>query len=89
MLYRLRSSEVTYCRPCAAANSRTEHTASDPRYRSTKIRAMLDLLREIETRPDTGKTIIFSEFVKMLDLVSGILDEERIRYVRCELCLPL
>ncbi|KIM23238.1 hypothetical protein M408DRAFT_332443 [Serendipita vermifera MAFF 305830] len=78
----LRASETTYCRRCAIANARTEHTASDPRYRSTKIRTMLKLLREIEDRPDTGKTIIFSEFVKMLDVVSGILDEERITYVR-------
>ena len=46
---------------------------------------MIRLLREFEARPDTGKTIIFSEFVKMLDLVAGVLDEERIGYVRCTL----
>lgn len=46
---------------------------------------MIKLLREFESRPDTGKTIIFSEFVKMLDVVAGILEEERIRFVRCKL----
>ena len=44
---------------------------------------MIKLLREIENRPDSGKTIIFSEFVKMLDVVAGVLEEERIRFVRC------
>lgn len=48
---------------------------------------MLELLRNIEKRPDSGKTIIFSEFVKMLDIVAGVLKEEGMRFVRCRLIL--
>jgi len=50
---------------------------------------MVKLLREIEGQRDTGKTIIFSEFVKMLDVVAGILEEERIRFVRCTSAAPI
>jgi hypothetical protein len=82
--FRLTNSEDTFCRACTAVNSQTERNASDVRYRSTKIRKILKLLRKIEKQPDTGKTIIFSEFVKMLDIIARVLDEESIRYVRCE-----
>ncbi|PVG00917.1 hypothetical protein CPB86DRAFT_753986 [Serendipita vermifera] len=78
----LSNSEDTFCRTCAAVNRQTERKASDVRYRSTKIRKILKILRKIEKSPDTGKTIIFSEFVKMLDIIAGVLDEESIRYVR-------
>lgn len=61
---------------------------TDVTYRSTKIRKMLELLRAIENQHDPGKTIIFSEFVKMLDIVAGVLKEEGMRFVRCEV-LPL
>ena len=79
----LDSSETTYCRSCAMVQKQRSLTATDSAYRSTKIRCILKLLKEIDSKPDNGKTIIFSEFTSMLDIVAAVLDEERIRYVRC------
>jgi SNF2 family DNA or RNA helicase len=53
---------------------------------STKIRTILDLLREIEARGEGDeKTIIFSQFTSMLDLLQPFLKDSGIRHVRCEL----
>jgi SNF2 family DNA or RNA helicase len=60
---------------------------------------MLELLDEIKSRSDTvtdedgnelkkkrrEKTIIFSQFTSMLDLMEPFLQEEGIDYVRCTL----
>ncbi|CAG7854171.1 Uncharacterized ATP-dependent helicase C582.10c [Serendipita indica DSM 11827] len=78
----LDSSEETYCRSCAMVQKQRALTANDTTYRSTKIRCILKLLKDIDSKPDNGKTIIFSEFTSMLDIVAAVLDEERIRYVR-------
>lgn len=62
---------------------------------SAKIREILRLLREIDDRrsadeddeegEDAGeKTIIFSQFTSMLDLIQPFLREEGIKHVRCE-----
>lgn len=83
-VHRLDDSSETYCRSCALAHKATQRTSNDSRYRSAKIRQILKLLVKIEKTPDAGKTIIFSDFVKMLDIVARVLEEERIRFVRCK-----
>ncbi len=53
---------------------------------------ILKILDEIKTRSDgVEKTIIFSQFTSMLDLIEPFLKDERIRYVRCTpiICVPL
>lgn len=54
-------------------------------YRSAKIRKILELLGSIK-RHEGGvqKTIIFSQFVKMIDLISHVFKEMGIAHVRCE-----
>jgi SNF2 family DNA or RNA helicase len=58
---------------------------------SAKIRKLLELLKEINLREDdegepTGeKTIVFSQFTTMLDLIQPFLREAGIAFVRCEL----
>ena len=45
---------------------------------------ILKLLDDIKTRSDgVEKTIIFSQFTSMLDLIEPFLKDEYIRYVRC------
>ncbi|KAG9053546.1 hypothetical protein FS842_007883, partial [Serendipita sp. 407] len=78
----LTENEETYCRTCLIAQKRTALTASNTMYRSSKIRRILEILDKIHERPDTGKTIIFSEFTQMLDIIAAVLTEEGIRYVR-------
>ncbi|KAG8810017.1 hypothetical protein FRC17_003133, partial [Serendipita sp. 399] len=78
----LSAGEDTYCRTCLIAQKRTALTASNSTYRSSKIRRIIEILHDIHGRPDTGKTIIFSEFTQMLDIIASVLNEEHIRYVR-------
>ncbi|GJE98728.1 DEAD/DEAH box helicase [Phanerochaete sordida] len=49
---------------------------------SAKIRKILDLLDEIDERDDEEKTIIFSQFTSMLDLIEPFLKAQGIKYVR-------
>ena len=49
-----------------------------------KIRKILELLGDIEERGEGEKTIIFSQFTSMLDLVEPFLKAEGIKYVRCK-----
>ncbi|KAG6815677.1 hypothetical protein H0H87_012343 [Tephrocybe sp. NHM501043] len=50
---------------------------------SAKIRMILKLLADIDTRSNgVEKTIIFSQFTKMLDLIEPFLREKGIEYVR-------
>jgi SNF2 family DNA or RNA helicase len=51
---------------------------------STKIRKILELLGDIEDRGEGEKTIIFSQFTSMLDLIEPFLKAEQIKYVRCK-----
>jgi len=54
-------------------------------YRSAKIRKILELLEYIKGHEGgVQKTIIFSQFVKMIDLISPVLKEMGIGHVRCE-----
>ena len=51
---------------------------------SAKIRKILELLEEIEERGEEEKTIIFSQFTSMLDLIEPFLKAKGIKYVRCK-----
>ena len=56
---------------------------------SAKIREILRLLKDIQENDGEGdgegeKTIIFSQFTSMLDLIQPFLTEEGIKHVRCE-----
>ena len=56
---------------------------------SAKIRKILELLEAIQTRGDgEEKTIIFSQFTTMLDLLQPFLKDAGIKHVRCA-CLVL
>jgi SNF2 family DNA or RNA helicase len=74
-----------HCVDCVPLAMQAKMQAED-RPASAKIRMILKLLREIDDRSDgEEKTIIFSQFTSMLDLIEPFLREEGIRYVRCAL----
>jgi SNF2 family DNA or RNA helicase len=58
---------------------------------SAKIRKILELLNEINSRkneegePPGEKTIVFSQFTTMLDLIELFLKDAGIIFVRCEI----
>jgi SNF2 family DNA or RNA helicase len=46
---------------------------------------ILKLLKEVDERSQgEEKTIVFSQFTKMLDLIEPFLNEKGIKYVRCK-----
>ena len=52
---------------------------------SAKIRMILELLKQIDKQSQgEEKTIIFSQFTSMLDLIEPFLRERGINYVRCD-----
>lgn len=60
--------------------------AEKTRPTSAKIRMILKLLADIKERSKgEEKTIIFSQFTKMLDLIEPFLKDKGIEYVRCKL----
>lgn len=69
------------CAPMALKVRRGE----DARPSSAKIRMILKVLREIDERSEgQEKTIIFSQFTTMLDLIEPFLQDKGVGYVRCE-----
>lgn len=54
---------------------------------SAKIRMILEILHEIRERAEE-KTIIFSQFTTMLNLIQPFLRNEGYKYVRCKSFLP-
>ena len=55
---------------------------------SAKIRQLLHLLGEIQTRGE--RTIVFSQFTSFLDLLGPFLKAKGITFVRCKSChMPL
>ena len=72
-----------YCLDCESLALHAKMEDED-RDSSAKIRMILKLLREIDECSDgEEKTIIFSQFTSMLDLIEPFLHEEGVRYVRC------
>ncbi|TDL20620.1 hypothetical protein BD410DRAFT_725354 [Rickenella mellea] len=80
--------DATHCAGCAdiAAKSRRRSLARpgiDLPPDSAKIRMILQLLEDIDERSDgEEKTIIFSQFTSMLDLLQPFLRANGVRYVR-------
>lgn len=57
---------------------------------SAKTRKVMSILADIHERSEGDeKTIIFSQFTSMLDLLEPFLKNEGVRYVRCELASRL
>lgn len=74
----------THCRGCVPLAKEAQRAERD-RPSSAKIRMILQLLKEIDERSESEeKTIIFSQFTTMLDLIQPFLNEKGIKYVRCE-----
>ncbi|CAA7266240.1 unnamed protein product [Cyclocybe aegerita] len=72
----------THCRDCVPLAIQAER-AERERPSSAKIRMVLKLLRQVDKRSGSSeKTIIFSQFTSMLDLLEPFLSEQGIRYVR-------
>ena len=79
----------THCRDCVPLAKEANRAERD-RPSSAKIRMILQLLKEIDERSENEeKTIIFSQFTSMLDLIQPFLNEKEIEYVRCELLLHI
>ena len=76
-----------HCRDCVHLAKEAQRAERD-RPSSAKIRMILQLLKEIDERSESEeKTIVFSQFTSMLDLIEPFLSEKGINYVRCELSL--
>lgn len=59
--------------------------AKEEKQSSAKIRKIIEILTDIKERSEgREKTIVFSQFTSMLDLIEPFLRDERIRYVRCK-----
>ncbi|KAJ7632980.1 SNF2 family N-terminal domain-containing protein [Roridomyces roridus] len=71
-----------YCIDCAPLAIQSKEEGSG-RTSSAKLRMILKLLRDIDERSEgEEKTIIFSQFTSMLDLIEPFLREKGIRFVR-------
>lgn len=73
---------------CAAVVAKAKKVSeSDLPPDSAKTRKIVEILREIDERSNgEDRTIIFSQFTSMLDIIEPFLDAEGIQYVRCK-CL--
>ena len=80
--------ESQFCSECEVLATKSKGKASigdsSLPLESAKIRMIMKLLREIRERPDGQKTIIFSQFTSMLDIIQPFLRNEGIKYVRCK-----
>ncbi|KAI0634006.1 SNF2 family N-terminal domain-containing protein [Trametes polyzona] len=65
----------------AAKRKLADPTSNLPPH-SAKTRKIMQILRDIEDRGEGEKTIIFSQFTSMLDLIEPFLRHERIGFVR-------
>ncbi|KAI8972436.1 SNF2 family N-terminal domain-containing protein [Trametes punicea] len=74
------------CVDCQEVYKAAQRKLADPNSdlppHSSKMRKIMEILREIEERGESEKTIIFSQFTSMLDLIEPFLRKERIKFVR-------
>ncbi|KAM5539722.1 hypothetical protein V8D89_006535 [Ganoderma adspersum] len=74
------------CLDCEDVYRKAKKAAADPNSdlppHSSKTRMIVKLLRDTEERGDGEKTIIFSQFTSMLDLIEPFLKSEGIKFVR-------
>lgn len=69
-----------------AIKAADKHNVEDGLLDSAKIRTILRLLSEIDVRSNgEEKTIIFSQFTSMLDLIQPFLKKRGIKFARCML----
>ncbi|KAJ7636882.1 P-loop containing nucleoside triphosphate hydrolase protein [Roridomyces roridus] len=72
-----------HCIDCAALKVQSENLIRNPRRSSAKIRKIAELLRRIHEESDgQEKTVIFSQFTSMLDIIEPFLMALGIGYVR-------
>lgn len=73
-----------HCIDCAPLALKAR-SGGEARPSSAKIRMILKVLRETDERSQgQEKTIIFSQFTTMLDLIEPFLQDKGVGYVRCE-----
>ncbi|GJJ11146.1 hypothetical protein Clacol_005377 [Clathrus columnatus] len=79
-------SETKRCHDCnktlTLQNQKMKNQTGGLPPTSAKIRKILELLEEISHRDGREKTIIFSQFTSMLDLLEPFLNDVGFRYVR-------
>lgn len=91
VICRLPSSTTgSHCSDCTVLADKARRKSNAPSSSdlppdSAKIRKILELLRKVDERDDAEKTIIFSQFTSMLDLIQPFLKDQGIKHVRCEL----
>ncbi|KAI9594577.1 SNF2 family N-terminal domain-containing protein [Syncephalis fuscata] len=79
---RLYEEETTHCADCAEQFSVNALMPSSKEFESAKVVKMLSTLRNIRSKDPTTKTIIFSQFTSMLDLIEKPLRQNKFKYVR-------
>ena len=85
-------SDSTYCSDCSdlAVKARRKsyskpNDASSLPPMSAKIAKLLEILEDIDERSNgEEKTIVFSQFTSMLDIVQKFLKNDGVTFVRCE-----
>ena len=85
-LARLKAQDGLDAAEAGDADPRSEAVTCRPGngwYASAKIRRLMGLLRDIHSEDPVRKTIIFSQFTSMLDLIEVPLKRAGYRYVRC------
>lgn len=77
--------DATHCKECQSVAKTTQPTFnSDLPPESAKIKKILSILKMIDERSEgVEKTIIFSQFTTMLDLIEPFLDADGVKHVRC------
>ncbi|KAI0693693.1 SNF2 family N-terminal domain-containing protein [Cerioporus squamosus] len=74
------------CVDCEDVYQKARKAAADPFSdlppHSSKTRMIIKILKEIEERGEGEKTIIFSQFTSMLDVIEPFLRKEGFKYVR-------
>ena len=80
------ASEAKYCTDCdKIARRKSIDPSSTLPQDSAKIRKILKILEDIEDRSGGAeKTIIFSQFTSMLDVIQPFLRHKGFKFVRCE-----
>ncbi|KAG8786875.1 hypothetical protein FRC12_016137 [Ceratobasidium sp. 428] len=79
-----------HCKDCtknlaAQARRKSLATKSGLPPSSAKIRKMIEILKDIDKKSDgEDKTIVFSQFTSMLDLLEPFLGDARIKYTRLD-----
>ncbi|KAI7898532.1 SNF2 family N-terminal domain-containing protein [Cokeromyces recurvatus] len=75
--------DLPFCKECKTILSSLKSSSSDNNSRSsTKMKKLLEILQETRVQNPKEKTIIFSQFTSMLDLMEDSLRENGFQYSR-------